>query len=85
MKVTGHGFDPGVRHADDWASQIIIGKSNTFEHCPCACTITSVRDNRAVSFGIECHNLLLLLPVSQHKAPGDSCGHHTLINPVGIL
>src|SRR5213075_1340073 len=46
MEITGPGFYPSVRSADDWASQIIIGKSNTFEHCPCACTITSIRDNR---------------------------------------
>src|SRR5437867_3598635 len=30
--VTGHRFDPGISHANNWASQVIVSKTNSLEH-----------------------------------------------------
>ncbi len=32
VEVAGHDFDPGVGDADDRARQVLVGKSNGFQH-----------------------------------------------------
>ena len=32
MKIAGHGFDPGIGHADQGLAEIVIGETDCFEH-----------------------------------------------------
>jgi hypothetical protein len=32
MKITGHGFNPGIRDSDQRLTQVLAGKANRLEH-----------------------------------------------------
>jgi hypothetical protein len=57
-----------VSHANDWASQIVIGQTDTFEHGSRTCTVTPIRDNTTAMLGINCHSGLQMSLIPLHGA-----------------
>jgi hypothetical protein len=53
VKVAGHGFDPGVGHADDGFSQIAVGESDCLKHGTGRGLIASVGDAATNVFEIH--------------------------------
>ena len=53
VEVAGHGFDPGVGHADERLAEIAVGESDCLEHSAGRGAVASVRD--AVTAVLEVH------------------------------
>ena len=50
VKVAGHGFDPGVGHADERLGQIGVGETNGFEHGARRSPVAPVGDTATAMF-----------------------------------
>ena len=53
VKVTWHGFDPGIGHADDGLFEIFIGEPDALEHGAGGRTVATVGDSMTAMFGIH--------------------------------
>jgi hypothetical protein len=53
VEVAGHGFDPGIGHADQRTAEIGIGVSNRFEHRASASAIASFGNSTTDVFEIH--------------------------------
>jgi hypothetical protein len=53
MKIAGHGFDPGVGHANQRLPQILVREANGFEHGAGGRAVATLRNQTAAVFGIH--------------------------------
>src|SRR5438876_817761 len=51
VQVAGHRLDPGGRDAHDRLGEVLVRKSDSLEHRPCASAIGPVRQRAAVALG----------------------------------
>ena len=53
VKVAGHGFDPGVGHADEGTAQVLVGESDGFEHGARRSLVAPVGDAATAMFEVH--------------------------------
>src|SRR5689334_7267733 len=53
MKIAGHGFDPGVGHANEGLAEICISEADRFEHSARRGAVTPIGDATTAMFGIH--------------------------------